>query len=876
MSMAMARETNDDPDRAAPGDDRRGGGPGREVRDGEERIPAARDPGAASGGTNDDPDDVDDGGSGRGGDAENDGRSQCDGVDGEGGGDDEGDDEGDDGQDLLFSCQCDSARTVATLLSCLRRVVTAGASPSSRGPLLGGGGGHRMGTQSSSAAASALAASGETPGRIQHATVYAGPGGLTFHVSHGMARQSQCSVDLPRGLFREYFVGEEEVWLEEDEGDDDNDEPSQEGGGRKEIVQGGEFGVNLTTVLECFSVLSKNRDAMTKTVAGGSSGGPGGEYASLSRVPLCMSYDRGTATFHLEFLEGGDAASSGGGCLVTCEVPGVAVADDVDEGPVDVAGGVRGGAGLAAAFRSSPLASRAILRSDALREAVTELYDVPGASIVTVSLTAKGLELGAAGPRGEAWVDVPYSRGQRGGMYVGLECYDREETGIALSPDDKNAARSYPLGAFLSGMRGLDIGVETCVSVNRRGMMAIQHQIARDGWYEASEDGGKGKVRPSFVDFIMTCMEDDEEEDGAQSDAGATLRSESRVHSAGRRQLDRGLQDITNNEGVEDVENGGRKTREAATARSRAKSPIESAMEEREGSSEVDERGGRRLTGNSRKQRRHVSDDANILGDFGGDNNGVDFGENDGHEHQNVGSDHKDAEDESTKRPSSDHSATRILNELEVDQDNPSPHQGGTGRKNALEDIRRRRREQRLRRQSAEGQCENFDGPAYDDSGEEDVGENRRNGRKRRSGSNEGTRKGARRAANGGGGEINSDASNRDGESRSKRHSNPAQGSQSQLSRSDDEDDGDDSEHEDSLDVTAEIPQLFSKRSSLSTSRHGKNSRGSQRGTSHSNDGGGRGGHTSEEDGAEQEPRMMYGDTKLEFTQDGYGSDDSF
>ena len=31
---------------------------------------------------------------------------------------------------LLFSCQCDSARTIATLLSCLRRVITSGSGGS--------------------------------------------------------------------------------------------------------------------------------------------------------------------------------------------------------------------------------------------------------------------------------------------------------------------------------------------------------------------------------------------------------------------------------------------------------------------------------------------------------------------------------------------------------------------------------------------------------------------------------------------------------------------------------------------------------------------------------------------------------------------------
>ena len=47
---------------------------------------------------------------------------------------------------------------------------------------------------------------------------------------------------------------------------------------------------------------------------GSSSGGTKqnyGEYGSLDRVPLCMSYYRATALFHLEFLEVGQLGGSG-------------------------------------------------------------------------------------------------------------------------------------------------------------------------------------------------------------------------------------------------------------------------------------------------------------------------------------------------------------------------------------------------------------------------------------------------------------------------------------------------------------------------------------------------------------------------------------
>ena len=101
---------------------------------------------------------------------------------------------------LLFSCQCDSARTVADLLSCLRRVVTSNVSSSTWsegvGGSGGGGGGNNIGgstqrTAHTQSTAAAVAVAGGTANKIQHATVYAGPNGLTFHVQHGLARQSQ-------------------------------------------------------------------------------------------------------------------------------------------------------------------------------------------------------------------------------------------------------------------------------------------------------------------------------------------------------------------------------------------------------------------------------------------------------------------------------------------------------------------------------------------------------------------------------------------------------------------------------------------------------------------------------------------------------------
>ena len=634
---------------------------------------------------------------------------------------------------LLFSCQCDSAGAIGTLLACLRRVLSKS-----------GGTGNSIPTQFTSTQATGYGGAS----KLQHATVYAGPNGLTFHCVQGLAKQSQCSVDLPKGLFREYFVGEEEVWMESDD-EDSTDGNNGEGGSQKsmrakETIQGGEFGVNLTTVLECFSVLSKNHKPKASNAGG--SAKVGGEFASLNNVPLCMSYDRDSATFHLEFL---DENAGAGGCLVTCEVPGVAVDENGDQ------------SGLASAFRSNSLLGRAILYSDALSAAVAELHDVPGASVVEVKLSETGIELGAVGPRSEVWVTVPYnSRQGTAGMYVGLECYLEEQ----------DMSRKYPLSAFLTGMRGLEIGCETCISVNSRGMMAIQHQVSR-------EDDGNA-VRPSFVDFIMTCIEDEIEE---EQDANENVEVDAR----------NGMRDVTNDASVQD---------EASV---RVKS--------------VSSRHSRRKR---QPQREHYESESS-------------------HDEHNAEVSFRDDEDteeainDATETNTRSTATSRILGELEVDNDMMSSNLGGTNKRrlSALADIRRRREQRQSMNKTAESDDESEDQS-------ESALDSKHSGKKRRSSASR----------------NESDSKQSDDEyNRAPRRQKAYIDTPQDPSQSDSE--SSDSEPENSQDVTADIPELFSKTSSMRTSRHGS--------------------RKFSEDEASEEPRMMYGDTKLEFTQDAYSSDES-
>ena len=71
--------------------------------------------------------------------------------------------------------------------------------------------------------------------------------------------------------------------------------------------------------------------------------------------------------------------------------------------------------------------------------------------------------MGASGHSGDCLLYLP----KNSEVFVSLNC----------DPPDRNHFRSYPLNSFLQGMRGLEIANETCVSLNEKGMIAIQHQV---------------------------------------------------------------------------------------------------------------------------------------------------------------------------------------------------------------------------------------------------------------------------------------------------------------------------------------------------------------------------------------------------------------
>jgi hypothetical protein len=213
--------------------------------------------------------------------------------------------------------------------------------------------------------------------------------------------------------------------------------------------------------------------------------------------------------------------------------------------------------------------------------------------------------------------------------------------------------------------------------------MAIQHQVSRDEYLES-----RSTARPSFVDFIMTCIEDDDDDDNAAACQAGVNDGQYRTMKAKS-----GLQDITNTESLDEEISIGRKT-QLSDLRSRANN------------------GQRGVTRSSTTERSKSSSSPEDKQRF------------------------SDGESTSPERAQSSMTSL-LLDELEVDKDLISSHKKratpSQGRNDALEDIRRRRQERQLQqrrclddrnRDEARTNCNQAD--ENDSGNDSDVANNRK------------------------------------------------------------------------------------------------------------------------------------------------------
>jgi Repair protein Rad1/Rec1/Rad17 len=375
-------------------------------------------------------------------------------------------DDEDEEDQYLISCRCESAKVISTLLSCLKHITTSArhinANNSSRSTS------SQRRSHGSSSSRLVSSSSGQPAHSLQPVTVFCSPTSLTFHL-YNTSKQIQASVDINANFFSDFSVATTT--------NDDDDR-----------VVGGEFCVNLSTLLECLHSLGTH---------------------NLDKTKLCFSYNTTQDIFKMELLEES-------GILSTATIPGM-VSPHMDENDIDDDDDdhdLRYNA-LAHSFQSSPISARMIVKSDPLRELVSELDFVTGGTMAEVSLGVEGFKIRVVGYLGECQIVLP----AKGNHVVCVEVRPPSETmrtgngAVNRTSAADSKTFTYPLHSFLESMRGLDIADETCITMNMTGMMAIQHQVLDSTVSDT----------PSFVDFILCCMQDELDDDETMESASVGI-----------------------------------------------------------------------------------------------------------------------------------------------------------------------------------------------------------------------------------------------------------------------------------------------------------------------------------------------------------------
>jgi hypothetical protein len=332
--------------------------------------------------------------------------------------------------DFVVACRCESPRAVVTLLQCLKDVA---------------GGGEKEQSSSRSTQPRRRQRS-----MIQPVTVYATPQGMTFHV-YGSSKQSQASIDMPASLFSEYKCNE------------------------------GEFCVNLTTLLECFTVLMS---ADHSTHHNHNNHHPhhnnhprhhnNHHHHHCKNSTLFLTYHLSTELLRVELDHQG--------FLCTAAIPGMVPPEE--EG------------GMTSAFSTSPVVARILLSSQLIRDVLPELEWVAGTTTATVRISQQsGLELATIGHSSQCLIQIQDTTGR----------------GIISNECDHQVQHAFPFTTLLQAFAGLELAHETCVSINQQGIMAIQHQVFVDD-----------SETPTFCDFLLTSLQEDDEDEDENGNGNAT------------------------------------------------------------------------------------------------------------------------------------------------------------------------------------------------------------------------------------------------------------------------------------------------------------------------------------------------------------------
>eukprot|EP00533_Pseudo-nitzschia_delicatissima_P007838 CAMPEP_0116091284 /NCGR_PEP_ID=MMETSP0327-20121206/7423_1 /TAXON_ID=44447 /ORGANISM="Pseudo-nitzschia delicatissima, Strain B596" /LENGTH=646 /DNA_ID=CAMNT_0003582625 /DNA_START=72 /DNA_END=2012 /DNA_ORIENTATION=- len=402
--------------------------------------------------------------------------------------------------DTLMVCRCETPKILYDLLQSFSKhgSWSKGGTSGSYGSRL------TAGTQTEEA----------TLHKLHPMTVFCTKSGLTIH-SQSSNKQFQASMELPASLFGHYR-------LMEDENNDDD--------------VSYDFTIHWQTFMQCLNLL------MIGT--GGDKAPSGNTAASFFRThhtpapqhslsSLTLSYHTSTEVLRLEW-EGG--SNSGGNVVATAAIPGL------NPPPADEA------AELSAAFGQSPIAARWLCPQAGHELSDTKELDyLPGATTVRLRFLrayedagaqeehlGSRLRLSAKGHSGKVSIEIPAPI---------------EFSGENDENDNRNAtkrhkiAHTYSLASWKRALQPLDMARETCLSVNTRGILAIQHQLVVD--VSGRSHRSKNKRRSSygsdthsqqppqpptsnesaFCDFLLLPLEvdedrndDDESDDNVGSD----------------------------------------------------------------------------------------------------------------------------------------------------------------------------------------------------------------------------------------------------------------------------------------------------------------------------------------------------------------------
>ena len=213
------------------------------------------------------------------------------------------------------------------------------------------------------------------------------------------------------------------------------------------------FRINLAVLLDCLGCLGMQ---------------------NLAHTLLRLEYDEDT--FKLVLMEGT--------VVNECKIRTI-VEEDEDGGLLDFAG----------AFRAVGVKNRAILPSEHLRDAFSELSELPGATTVSVLMSPQRpfFRLSAQGQNGSCEIEFPH----------GHESFTQLMCEVPLEFE-------YRLSLLQHAGRALATADKTFLRMNQDGMLSIQHMMVQ------SAEGGK-----TYVDFFVLAdiTDNDEEEEDDEGQA---------------------------------------------------------------------------------------------------------------------------------------------------------------------------------------------------------------------------------------------------------------------------------------------------------------------------------------------------------------------